>query len=61
MPLAIGWRERGEDRGAQRHFSTALRLLKSLPPAESSPESDGMTGARLQEIIGSIFETEAAS
>ncbi|MGC3990742.1 MAG: CheR family methyltransferase [Chthoniobacteraceae bacterium] len=54
-------RERGEDRGAQRHFSTALRLLKSLPPAESLPESDGMTGARLQEIIGSIFETEAAS
>ena len=45
---------------ADKHFTSALQLLKKCEPGELLPESDGLTAARLTEIINSIATLEAA-
>ncbi len=52
-------RSTGSATEAERHFRNALRLLKSLPPDETLPESDGLTAGRLTEIITSLVALEA--
>jgi chemotaxis protein methyltransferase CheR len=46
-----------DERGsrANKHFANALRLLRERPPAELVPESDGLTSARLSEIIVALL------
>ncbi|HEY1922078.1 MAG TPA: CheR family methyltransferase [Tepidisphaeraceae bacterium] len=43
---------------SRRHLSNALRLLKTVSPHAVLPESDGVTAARLAEIIGSLTQAE---
>lgn len=45
---------RGRRREAERHFDTALSLLRAHPRDEVLPESDGLTAGRLGEIIASL-------
>jgi chemotaxis protein methyltransferase CheR len=45
---------RGQRREAERHFDTALSLLRAHPRDEVLPESDGLTAGRLGEIIASV-------
>lgn len=45
---------RGRRREAERHFDTALSLLRARPRDEVLPESDGLTAGRLGEIIASL-------
>jgi len=52
-------RSTGSSTEAGRHFRNALRLLKSQPPDEPLPESDGLTAGRLTEIITSLVALEA--
>ena len=44
----------GRRREAERHFDTALSLLRARPRDEVLPESDGLTAGRLAEIIASV-------
>jgi chemotaxis protein methyltransferase CheR len=46
-----------DERGsrANKHFANALRLLRQRPPEELVPESDGLTSARLSEIIVALL------
>jgi chemotaxis protein methyltransferase CheR len=41
---------------ATRHFRNALRLLHTRPADEVLPESDGLTAARLGEIIATLLD-----
>lgn len=41
---------------SRRHFENALSLLRSYPPEEALPESDGMTAGRLADIITSTMQ-----
>jgi chemotaxis protein methyltransferase CheR len=43
---------------AIRHYGNALRLLRSRLPQEQVPESDGLTAARLVEIIKALLPPE---
>lgn len=43
---------------SKRHYKNALSLLGRCAPAESLPEAEGMTAARLNEIIRSTIDTE---
>jgi chemotaxis protein methyltransferase CheR len=45
----------GRCREAERHFDTALSLLRARPRDEVLPESDGLTAGRLGEIIVSVL------
>lgn len=45
---------RGRRREAERHFDTALSLLRAHARDEVLPESDGLTAGRLGEIIASL-------
>jgi len=45
---------RGRRREAERHFDTALSLLRAHGRDEVLPESDGLTAGRLGEIIASV-------
>lgn len=54
----------GRRRQAEKYFANALSLLEALSPEEGLPEADGMTSARLIEIIRmtrgkEIYETES--
>jgi chemotaxis protein methyltransferase CheR len=40
---------------AEKHFATALNLLRDCQPGDLLPESDGLTAGRLTEIISSIM------
>ncbi|MBI3853102.1 MAG: tetratricopeptide repeat protein [Verrucomicrobia bacterium] len=51
-------RSRDEIAGAEKHFTTALRLLRRCQPGDLLPESDGLTAGRLTEIISSIVAME---
>jgi len=44
----------GRRREAQRHFDNALASLRTHPPDDILPESDGLTAGRLAEIIVSM-------
>ncbi|MEJ0098283.1 MAG: tetratricopeptide repeat protein [Pseudomonadota bacterium] len=55
--LARGARHMGE---AHRHFDNTLALLNKLPATEPLPESDGLTAARLKEVVESLFVLENA-
>jgi chemotaxis protein methyltransferase CheR len=48
----------GQVAEAEKHFATALRLLRRCQPGDLLPESDGLTAGRLTEIISSILEME---
>jgi chemotaxis protein methyltransferase CheR len=54
-------REKGSLEEAEKHFANALRLLGRCPPGEIVPESEGLTTARLTEIIQSLSSLETAS
>jgi chemotaxis protein methyltransferase CheR len=58
--FAMGNLARGRNQflESRRHLSNALRLLKTFSPQTVLPESDGVTAARLAEIIGSLTEME---
>jgi chemotaxis protein methyltransferase CheR len=43
---------------SKRHYENALSLLGSCKPRESLPEAEGMTAARLMEIIRSTIDTQ---
>jgi chemotaxis protein methyltransferase CheR len=45
---------------ADRHFANALRLLRRCDPDDLMPESEGLTAARLTEIIRSVAPQETA-
>jgi chemotaxis protein methyltransferase CheR len=61
--FALGNLERGEERHeeARRHFHNALMLLGKCAPEELLPESDGLTAARLGQILAALLEIEAAA
>jgi chemotaxis protein methyltransferase CheR len=48
-------------REAHRHFDNTLALLNRLPGDAALPESDGLTAARLKEVVESLFVLENAS
>ena len=54
--FALGNLARRDARNAEaaRHFDNSLRLLRSRPPAEEVPESDGLTAGRLTDIISAL-------
>lgn len=54
-------RDQGKPDASRRHFTNALRLLRTWKPAAVLPESDGLTAGRLIEIItaASGLETPA--
>jgi chemotaxis protein methyltransferase CheR len=52
-------RHGGRTTTAARHFANALDLLRSYPPEAVLPESDGITAARLSEIVTSLMNTES--
>jgi chemotaxis protein methyltransferase CheR len=58
--FAMGNLARGRNQflESHRYLSNALRLLKTFSPQAVLPESDGVTAARLAEIIGSLTEME---
>jgi chemotaxis protein methyltransferase CheR len=41
----------GNTRAAHKHFDNVLLLLDNYPPEEPLPESEGLTSARLKEIV----------
>jgi chemotaxis protein methyltransferase CheR len=43
--------QQGKRKESKKHFGNALMLLRSYPQAEILPESEGITGGRLLEII----------
>ncbi len=47
-------------REARRHFDNTLALLHKLPGDAPLPESDGLTAARLKEVVESLFVLENA-
>jgi chemotaxis protein methyltransferase CheR len=47
----------GNAAGAARHFARAVRLLRDRPPDEPLPESEGITAARLADVIA-MLETQ---
>ena len=47
----------GKSREAARHFDNALSLLGASPAHDPIPGADGMTVARLSEIIASTRES----
>lgn len=47
-------RTRGRADEARRHFANTLRLLREVPPDEELPEGDGLTAARLAELVESL-------
>jgi chemotaxis protein methyltransferase CheR len=51
-------RREGDRPQRDRHFTTALALLRSMDECAIVPESDGMTAARLREVVESMLETE---
>jgi chemotaxis protein methyltransferase CheR len=55
--FALGNLARAEMRSteASRHYANALHQLRSCPPDELLPESDGMTAGRLVEIIATLL------
>jgi chemotaxis protein methyltransferase CheR len=57
--LASLARSGGQIPEAEKHFTTALRLLRRCPPGDLLAESDGLTAGRLTEIISSILEMKA--
>jgi chemotaxis protein methyltransferase CheR len=61
--FAMGSLARGRNQPleSRKHLSNALRLLKTLSPQAILPESDGVTAARLAEIIGSLTEVEVGA
>jgi chemotaxis protein methyltransferase CheR len=61
--FAMGSLARGQNQPleSRKHLSNALRLLKTLSPQAILPESDGVTAARLAEIIGSLTEVEVGA
>ena len=46
---------RGRRQEAERHFATALALLRTRPHDETLPEAEGLTAGRLVEIITSVL------
>jgi chemotaxis protein methyltransferase CheR len=52
-------RNGGRSAEAEKYFSIALNLLRSKPSNDLLQESDGLTAARLIEIISSVLEMEA--
>ena len=60
--FALGNLARESDRleEANKHFTNALQLLRQCAPGDLLPESEGLTAARLTEIIHSIATFEAA-
>ena len=54
-------READRSREADKHFANALHWLDRNPPDDMVPESDGLTVARLREMIHSISALEASS
>jgi len=56
--LTLGTLElrQGKCKAAAKHFETVLALLSAYRPHEVLPESDGMTAARLREIIASMYQ-----
>ncbi|MEI9895030.1 MAG: CheR family methyltransferase [Chthoniobacter sp.] len=52
-------RENDKPEEAGKHFANALRLLQRCEPGDLLPESEGLTAARLTEIIHSIATLEA--
>ena len=59
--FALGNLARDGDKAeeADKHFANALYLLRQCEPDDPLPESDGLTAARLTEIIHSISALEA--
>ncbi|UFS69416.1 chemotaxis protein CheR [Geomonas sp. RF6] len=54
--FALGKIAMGEGKGkAAKHFHNALALLKGMAPDDTLPESEGMTAARLKEVIHSLL------
>jgi chemotaxis protein methyltransferase CheR len=51
-------RQQRRFRESKKHYENALSLLASCKPGESLPEAEGMTAARLMEIIRSTIDTE---
>lgn len=58
--LGNGARERARLAEASRHFDNALELLSRLPSDAPVPEADGLTAARLSEIIGSLRQVSTS-
>jgi len=54
-------RNLGRQTEADKHFANALNLLRVLPADAVLAESDGLTAARLSEIITSLLSLEAIS
>jgi chemotaxis protein methyltransferase CheR len=54
--FALGNLALGAARGAEarRHFANALKALEALAPEAAVPESEGLTAARLREIIATL-------
>jgi len=59
--FALGNLARSEARPweANRHFESALDVLRSAPPGELLPESDGMTVEQLSRIIAALIDMPA--
>lgn len=60
--MGNAWRVAGKPVEARRHFMNALGLLKKHAKSDVLPESDGLTVARLKELVESILgEMEGTS
>jgi chemotaxis protein methyltransferase CheR len=53
-------RDDGRADATEKHFANALELLRRCAPDEPLPEADGLTAARLIDIIHSITNLETA-
>ncbi len=51
-------RRRGKNKDARRHYRIALTILTDYNDDDEVPESDGMTAAKLTEVISSILRKE---
>lgn len=54
-------RQERKHKDASKHYRTVLRILRDSPPDHIVPESEGLTVARLQEIVTALLETERAA
>lgn len=50
----------GDTDSSQRHWRNTVRILTRVEPEETVPESDGLSAARLLDIVGALIETEPA-
>jgi chemotaxis protein methyltransferase CheR len=61
VALGTQARREGKAQEATKHFENALALLSTYRPEEIVPEAEGMTAARMQEILRATLHCEVTS